>query len=88
LDVLLLVPPHVILGFVLATVITFLFHAFFGRRHRAGFLYWPFGIGGFVAGAMVAPALGATYLMVGGLPVLAGLLGCILGVVVAHVLLT
>lgn len=87
MDVFLLIPPHVYLGLVLATVVTFLLHAFFGRRQRAGLLYWPFGIGGFVAGTLVATPLGATYLLIGGLPVLAGLLGCVLGVVVAHVLL-
>ncbi len=87
-DVFLLVPPHVYLGLVLATIVAFLFHAFVGRRQRAGILYWPFGIGGFAAGALMAAPLGATYLMIGGLPVLAALLGCILGVVIAHVLLS
>ena len=87
MEIFLLIPPHLYMGLVLATGVTFLFHAFLGRRHRAGFLYWPFGIGGFAAGALVATPLGATYLLIGGLPVLAGLLGCLLGAVVAHVLL-
>ena len=87
-DVFLLIPPHVYLGLVLATIVAFLFHAFVGRRQRAGILYWPFGVGGFAAGALMAAPLGATYLMIGGLPVLAALLGGILGVAIAHVLLS
>ena len=87
MEALLLIPPPVFLGFVLATFTTFIFHALFGRRDRSGLFYWPFGVGGFAAGAVVATPLGATYLLVGGLPLLGGIAGCIVALMLAHLIL-
>jgi hypothetical protein len=84
----LLVPPGVYLGFVLSTFATFLFHAMAGRRRRSGLFYWPFGLSGFAAGALASASLGADYLMIGGLPVLGALVGCLIGLLLAHLLLT
>ena len=87
MDVFLLIPPNVYFGFVLATFATFFFHAMVGRRHRAGVFYWPFGMAGFAAGALAATPVGADYLVIGSLPVLGGLMGCLIGLLLAHVLL-
>ncbi len=87
MDVFLLIPPGVYFGFVLATFATFLIHAMVGRRRRAGVFYWPFGVAGFAAGALAATPLGANYLLIGTLPVLGGLLGCLVGLLLAHLLL-
>ena len=87
MDALLLIPPPVFLGFILATFTTFIFHALFGRRDRSGLFYWPFGVGGFAVGAIVSTPLGATYLLVGGLPLLGGIAGCIVGLMLAHLIL-
>lgn len=87
MELLLLIPPPVYLGLVLATMLSFLFHGLVGRRNRSGVFYWPFGVLFFAAGALLATPLGASYLMLGGLPVLAGILACLLGLFLAHVLL-
>ncbi|MBM4436899.1 MAG: hypothetical protein FJ029_06620 [Actinobacteria bacterium] len=87
MELLRLIPPQVVLGLVLATTMSFLFHGMVGRRHRSGIFYWPFGVLFFTAGALLATPLGAHYLMLGGLPVLAGMVGCLLGLILAHVLL-
>lgn len=87
MDVFLVIPPPVVLGFVLSTFATFIFHALFGRQERSGVFYWPFGVGGFAVGAIVSTPLGATYLLVGGLPVLGGLAGCAIGLLLVHVIM-
>ena len=88
MDAFLLIPPQVYLGFLFATVTTFVFHALFGRSNRSGLFYWPFGLIFFAGGALAATPLGATYLMIGGLPVLAGIVASIAGLILAHLLLT
>ncbi len=88
MDVLLVIPPSVFLGLVLATFASFTFHTVLGRRQRSGVVYWPFGLAGFAAGALAATPLGATYLALGGLPVLGGLVGCLIGLLIAHLVLT
>ena len=87
MEIFLLIPPQVYLGLVLASFATFLFHAMVGRRHRSGVFYWPFGLAGFAAGALAATPLGADYLLIGGLPVLGALVGCMIGLLLAHLLL-
>ena len=87
MDVLFLIPPPVVLGFILATFTTFIFHALFGRRDRSGLFYRPFGGGGIAAGAIVSTPLGTTYLLVGGLPLLGGIAGCVVGLLLVHLIL-
>ena len=87
MDLLLVVPPSVYLGLVLATLATFLFHSIAGHRHRSGLFYWPFGLAGFAAGALAATPLGADYLLIGGLPVLGALVGSMIGLLLARLLL-
>ncbi len=87
-DIFLVVPPSVYLGVLLATLTTFTFHAVVGgRRERSGLFYWPFGLAGFAGGALAAGLLGATYLVVGGLPLLGGIAGCVVGLLLAHLVL-
>ena len=88
MDVLFVVPPSVYLGLLLATFISFTFHAVMGRRQNSGFFYWPFGVAGFAGGALAAGAIGATYMAIGGLPILGGFVGCLVGLLVAHLVLT
>ncbi len=88
MDVLLVIPPSVYLGLLLATFISFTFHTVMGRRQNSGFFYWPFGVAGFAGGALAAGALGATYMAIGGLPILGGFVGCLVGLLVAHLVLT
>lgn len=88
MDVLFAIPPSVYLGLVLATLVSFTFHAVVGRRQNSGFFYWPFGVAGFVGGALAAGAIGATYMAIGGLPILGAFVGCVVGLLVAHLVLT
>ena len=68
MDLLFVIPPSVYLGLLLATFVSFTFHAVVGRRQNSGFFYWPFGVAGFAGGAVAAGAIGATYMAIGGLP--------------------
>lgn len=88
MDVLFVVPPSVYLGLLLATFISFTFHAVIGRRQNTGFFYLPFGVAGFAGGALAAGAIGATYMAIGGLPILGAFVGCVVGLLVAHLVLT
>ena len=88
MDVLFVIPPSVYLGLLLAAFICFTFHAVIGRRENSGFFYLPFGVAGFAGGALAAGAIGATYMAIGGLPILGAFVGCIVGLLVAHLVLT
>ena len=88
MDVLFVVPPPIYLGLLLATFVSFTFHAVVGRREHSGFFYWPFGVAGFAGGALAAGAIGATYMAIGGLPILGACVGCLVGLLVAHLVLT
>lgn len=88
MDALFVIPPSVYLGLLLATFVSFTFHAVAGRRENSGFFYWPFGVAGFAGGALAAGALGATYMSIGGLPILGAFVGCLVGLLVAHLVLT
>lgn len=88
MDVLFVIPPSVYLGLLLATLVSFTFHTVVGRRENSGFFYWPFGVAGFAGGALAAGAIGATYMAVGGLPILGAFVGCMVGLLVAHLVLT
>lgn len=88
MDVLFVIPPPVYLGLLLATFVSFTFHVVLGRRQQSGFFYWPFGVAGFAGGAVAAGTIGATYLAIGGLPIFGGLVGCAVGLLVAHLVLT
>ncbi|MDE2902605.1 MAG: hypothetical protein OXP73_06205 [Chloroflexota bacterium] len=88
MDVLVEIPPSVYLGLLLATFVSFTFHAVVGRRQNSGFFYLPFGVAGFTGGALAAGAIGATYMALGGLPILGAFVGCVVGLLIAHLVLT
>ena len=88
MDIFLLVPPSVYLSVSVGSAVAFLFHVLVGHRHRSGLFYWPFGLAGFMAGGMVAERIGMEYLQVGDVSLLPGTGGALLGLVLAHLLLT
>ncbi len=86
MDILLLVPPWIFLSLAAASAATFVFYVFVGHRHRSSVLYWPFGIGGFLAGQLVAERAGLDYLQVGDVSMLGAFAGAAIGLTLAHLL--
>tara|TARA_B100001123_G_scaffold435006_1_gene562636 strand:- start:3496 stop:3774 length:279 start_codon:yes stop_codon:yes gene_type:complete len=86
IEILLLVPPAVYLGFAIAVATAFLFHVFVGHRNRTGMYYLPFSIFGFLGGATFASRFGLNWFVYGDLALLAGLTGAILALIMAHML--
>lgn len=71
---------------VAASAAVFVFYVFVGHRHRSSAVYWPFGIGGFLAGHVVAQRVGFEYVQVGDISMLTALAGAAIGLTLAHLL--
>ena len=86
MDILYLIPPWIYLSLVAASAAVFVFYVFVGHRHRSSAVYWPFGVGGFLAGHLVAQRVGFEYVQVGDISMLTALAGAAIGLTLAHLL--
>jgi len=76
--------PVFLVGSTLATLWAAIFHVLLGRRWVELVLSWFVGLIGFAVGQAMAEALHAQWLMVGGLHIVEGTIGCWIGMLVAR----
>lgn len=88
MDVLLTIPPWIYLSLVAGSAVAFFYHFALGQGKRSGLFYWPFGMAGFIAGGIVGERIGFDYMVVGEVSMAAGIVGALVGLILARLLLT
>ncbi len=77
-----IIPPALVLSFVVSSLYAFVFYLIFGQGWAQLVLYWMVGVVGFVAGELIARAVGFVLFNIGDVSIVEGTLVSWLSLVV------